>query len=130
MISYRQWVPIIAFAWMVPGGGHFLLKRTGRGMILGGAVLLAFVFGLLLRGPAFVWLWSSRDMLASVIHSGGFIAQLLAGLPYLFMVWLGYNQADVAGMTHDYGTKLMVLAGLLNVLAMVDAYEIARGEKT
>lgn len=129
MISYRQWVPIIAFGWIVPGGGHFLLKRGGRGMVLGGAVLLAFLFGLLMRGPLFVWLWSSSDMLASLIHCGGFVAQLLAGLPYFFTIWLGYDQPDVAGMAHDYGTKLLVLAGLLNVLTMVDAYELARGDK-
>ncbi len=41
----------------------------------------------------------------------------------------GYNQPDVAGHVHDYGTKFLVAAGLLNVLAMVDAYEIAVGKK-
>ena len=44
-------------------------------------------------------------------------------------VWLGYAQADVAGHVHDYGTKFLVGAGLLNVLGMVDAYEIATGQK-
>jgi Family of unknown function (DUF6677) len=44
-------------------------------------------------------------------------------------VWLGYNQPDVAGAVHDYGTKFLVTAGLLNILAMVDAFEIAAGRK-
>jgi len=126
----RRILPILAFAWIVPGGGHFLLKRSGRGSILGGAVLLAFLAGLLMRGPIFAWLWSPRDMLASLIHCGGFIAQLLAGLPFFFTVWLGYEQPDVPGLAHDYGTKFLVIAGLLNVLAIVDAYEIARGDKS
>jgi len=47
----------------------------------------------------------------------------------LLSVWLGYNQPDVAGHVHDYGAKFLVAAGLLNVLAMVDAYEIAIGKK-
>jgi hypothetical protein len=36
---------------------------------------------------------------------------------------------DLAGHVHDYGTKFLVGAGLLNILAMVDVYEIATGQK-
>jgi hypothetical protein len=43
--------------------------------------------------------------------------------------WLGYNQPDVAGHVHDYGTKFLAGAGLLNVLSLVDTYEIATGKK-
>jgi hypothetical protein len=129
MIPFRQWMPIVAFAWMVPGGGHFLLKRSGRGMLLGGTVVFAFLFGLLMRGPLYEWSWSGADVLARLINCGGFVAQMLSGLPYLMAVWLAYTQADAPGLSHDYGTKLLVLAGLLNLLTMVDAYEIARGDK-
>jgi hypothetical protein len=127
--ALRRYLPILAFAWILPGGGHFLLKRNGRGGLLAAAVSLAFLAGLLMRGPLFTWLWSPRDMLASLIQCGGFLAQLLAGLPFFFAVWFGYEQADIPGLTHDYGAKFLVVAGLLNVLAMVDAYEIARGDK-
>jgi len=51
------------------------------------------------------------------------------GILYFVTVWLGYAQPDVAGHVHDYGTKFLVAAGLLNVLGMVDAYEIASGKK-
>ena len=47
----------------------------------------------------------------------------------MLSVWFGYNQPDMAGHVHDYGTKFLVTAGLLNVLAMVDVYEIAAGRK-
>jgi hypothetical protein len=126
----RQLLPILAFAWIVPGGGHFLLKRNGRGALLGGAVALAFLAGILMRGPLYLWTWTGADVLANLIHRGGFFAQLLSGLPYFFTVWFGYEQPDVTGLRHDYGAKLLVLAGLLNVLTMVDAYEIARGDKS
>ena len=36
----------------------------------------------------------------------------------------------MAGHVYDYGTKFLVSAGLLNVLAMVDVYEIAAGKKS
>ncbi|MEO7652297.1 MAG: DUF6677 family protein [Bryobacteraceae bacterium] len=49
---------------------------------------------------------------------------------YLLASWLGYNQPDVAGHVYDYGTKFLVSAGLRNVLAIVDAYEIATGKKS
>jgi hypothetical protein len=52
-----------------------------------------------------------------------------SGVLYLLSVWLGYNQPDTAGAVHDYGTKFLVVAGLLNILAMVDAFEIAAGRK-
>jgi hypothetical protein len=48
----------------------------------------------------------------------------------MIATWFGYAQPDVAGAVHDYGTKFLVTAGLLNVLAMVDAYEIAIGKKS
>jgi hypothetical protein len=41
----------------------------------------------------------------------------------------GYSQPDMPGDVHDYGTKFLVTAGLLNILAMVDAFEIATGKK-
>ena len=41
----------------------------------------------------------------------------------------GYEAPDVAGHTVDYGTKFLVAAGLFNVLAIVDAFEIAVGRK-
>lgn len=54
----------------------------------------------------------------------------MLGILYFLTVWLGYTQPDVAGHVHDYGTKFLVAAGLLNVLAMVDAFEIAAGRKS
>ena len=54
---------------------------------------------------------------------------MAAGLIYFVTVWLGYWPADRATHTADYGAKFLVAAGLLNILAMVDAYEIATRQK-
>ena len=61
--------------------------------------------------------------------AGGFIGNLSTGVFYMMTAWFGYDQADVAGHVHDYGTKFLVAAGLLNILAMVDVFEIATGRK-
>jgi hypothetical protein len=125
--SMSKWLPAVVVAWIVPGGGHFLLKRPGRGGLIAASVTAMFLLGLMMRGALFQP--QTGDLLTTVIYVGGFIGNLMSGLLYFLTVWLGYSQPDVAGHVHDYGTKFLVAAGLLNVLAMVDAYEIATGKK-
>ena len=123
----RAWAPVVGLGWLIPGGGHFLLKKTGRGALLLVSVLSMFLLGLMMRGAMFQP--QTDDILTTIIYCGGFLGDLASGLLYLLTTWLGYAQPDVAGHVHDYGTKFLVGAGLLNVLAMVDAYEIATGKK-
>jgi len=120
-------LPVFA-AWMIPGGGHFLLKKTGRGALILGSVLLMFLFGLFMRGMMFTP-EKGVDYLTSLINYGGFVCNLAAGALYVLASIFGYNQPDMAGDVHDYGTKFLVTAGLLNILAMVDTWEIATGKK-
>ena len=127
MPPVSAWVPALALGWLIPGGGHFLLKRPGRGALLMFSVTAMFLCGLMMRGAMFQP--ASGDLLTTLINTGGFIGDLCSGILYLLSVWLGYNQPDVAGHVHDYGTKFLVTAGLLNVLAMVDVFEIAAGRK-
>jgi hypothetical protein len=126
-VSPGKWLPAVALAWFIPGGGHFLLKRSGRGGLILLSVTLLFVLGIMMRGPMFHP--QTGDLLTTIIYCGGFVADLASGLLYFLAVWLGYAQPDVAGHVHDYGSKFLVAAGLLNILAMVDAWEIAAGKK-
>lgn len=123
----KTWGHVVLLGWLIPGGGHFLLKRPLRGAILLGCVLLTYLLGLMMRGALFQP--EIGDLLTTIIYVGGFISDVSAGLLYLATVWLGYGQPDVAGHVHDYGTKFLVAAGLMNILAMVDAFEIAAGRK-
>lgn len=91
------------------------------------SVTSMFLCGLMMRGAMFQP--QSGDLLTTLINTGGFIGDICSGILYLLTVWLGYNVPDMAGHVHDYGTKFLVTAGLLNVLAMVDAFEIAAGRK-
>jgi TM2 domain-containing membrane protein YozV len=121
------WAPALALSWLIPGGGHLLLKRTGRGLLLLLSITGMFICGLMMRGAMFQP--ASGDLLTVLINTGGFIGDVCSGILYLLTVWLGYNQPDMAGAVHDYGTKFLVTAGLLNILAMVDAFEIAARRK-
>jgi hypothetical protein len=129
------WAPAVALGWLIPGGGHFLLKRSGRGTLLLVSITAMFLFGLMMRGSLFEP--QTGDLLTTLINTGGFIGDLCSGVLYLLARMFGYASADVAGPdflvhtppVHDYGTKFLVTAGLLNLLAMVDAFEIAAGRK-
>jgi hypothetical protein len=123
-----QWLPAVVLAWFIPGGGHLLLKRRGRAALLMASITLMFLFGIFMRGSMFVP--QSGDLLTILINYGGFLGDLSSGALYIMASLLGYDQPDVAGHVYDYGTKFLVSAGLLNVLAMVDAYEIAVGKKS
>lgn len=145
-VPIGTWLPAVALAWIVPGGGHFLLKRRGRAALLLAPVVLMFLFGVFMQGsmfsPQFGDLFAilfgrfagatpqNPDLLSVLINCGGFIGDLASGFLYLIASMLGYNKPDMAGAVYDYGTKFLVSAGLLNVLAMVDVYEIATGKKS
>jgi hypothetical protein len=127
MPPISKWLPVIAAAWLLPGGGHYLLKKTYRGAIVTGCVVLFFLLGLMMRGYMFQPL--TGDLLTTLIYCGGFVADMATGVLYFMTKWFGYDAPDVAGHTVDYGTKFLVAAGLCNILAMVDAWEIAVGRK-
>lgn len=121
------WLPAVVLAWIIPGAGHVLLKRPGRGALIAASVISMYLLGLMMRGALFSP--QSGDLLTTVIYYGGFVGNVLSGILYFLTVWLGYAQPDMAGHVHDYGAKFLVAAGLLNLLGMVDAFEIATRRK-
>jgi hypothetical protein len=125
----RSPILVIALGWLIPGAGHFLLGRRGRAAIIIGAVAIPFIVGMLMRGPFFQPGDSSGDVLSRFIQYGGFIGDLASGLLYIGARMFGYGPPDTAAHSADYGSKLIVAAGLLNILAMVDAYEITTRQK-
>ena len=127
-VPIGEWLPAVALSWVIPGGGHFYLKQTNRGALLLGSITVTFVLGLLMRGAFFEP--QTGDLLTTLIYCGGYFVNMCSGILYFLAVWLGYSQADMAGHVHDYGTKFLAGAGLMNILAMVDAFEIATRKKS
>lgn len=127
-VPINVWLLPVAAGWLVPGLGHFLLKKTGRGALIFVSVVMMFLFGIFMRGMMFTP-EKGADYLTSLINYGGFACNLAAGALYLLSAMFGYSQPDLPGNVHDYGTKFLVTAGLLNILAMVDVHEIATGKK-
>jgi hypothetical protein len=126
-VPIKVWIGPVIAAWLIPGGGHFLQKRTGRGALIFASVTLMFLFGMFMRGMMFTP--EKGDILTTLINYGGFLCDMANGVLYFAASMFGYNAPDLPGASHDYGTKFLVTAGLLNVLAMVDSFEIASGKK-
>lgn len=124
----QSWFVPVLLTWILPGAGYFLIKSPVRGALMGGMSLLMFLIGLMMRGAFFEP--QTGDLLTSVIYCGGWVSNLANGSLYFLAKAFGYNAPDVAGHVVDYGTKFLVGSGLINVLAMVDVFEVATRRKS
>ena len=117
---------VLVAAWLIPGGGHFWQQRWGRGALLLGSIGLMFALGLAMGGRFFLLQLQPVNYVESLGHLG----DLGSGLLYLGASLWGYDAAPAASPAADYGTKFLLVAGLLNVLCILDAYDIAVGSKS
>ncbi len=127
LASVEKWAPPVVLAWLLPGFGHFYLNRRKHAALLLFSVTAMFVLGLMMRGRMFEP--ANENLFNTVVNYGGYFADLCNGALYFLAGWLGYHQEILPGAMPDYGTKFLACAGLLNLLAIVDVYEIATGAK-
>ena len=113
----------LLLGWLVPGAGHLLVRRPVRGLLLFLSITLMFVLGVAMQGKLFT------PNAGEILNILGFIGDLGAGLLYIIAHALDYGRAAVQVATADYGTKFVVVAGLLNFIAAIDAHNIAIGRK-
>lgn len=112
-----------ALGWFIPGAGHLIQKRWTRGFLLMGSVVTMFVLGLMLQGH--IYQPNGGDILDIL----GFIGNLGAGGLYILAQAMNWGQGAISHATADYGTKYLIVAGLLNFISAADAYHIAIGKK-
>jgi len=118
-------MPVIAPAvgWLIPGAGHFVQRRWIRGLLLLVSIGTLFVLGLMMQGHIY------KPNGGDILDILGFIGDLGAGGMYIVTLALNGGQGAIAFAIADYGTKYMIVAGLLNFIAVADAYHIAIGKK-
>ena len=110
-------------SWAIPGAGHLWLGRRTKGLIFLVALPLMFAIGLALRGRLFPFDLSDPLVCLEAI------AQLAVGVPYFIGAAAGYGAGDVRAVTYEYGNVFLVVAGLLNMLVVIDTYDITMGRK-
>jgi hypothetical protein len=123
---------LAAFGWLVPGGGYLLIGRRRQFALFLLLISAAFGAGVALHGGN---LWPQPEELqgldgfSALLAQAGGLVKALAGGPYLLARLFDYSQGFVEGHLHEYGTMLLVVAGLLNLLALADAWELRKAEQ-
>ena len=110
-------------SWAVPGAGHLWLGRRAKGLILLVALPLMFALGLAIQGRLFPF--DTSEPLVGLAA----LADVGIGLTYFVATAFGYGIGDVRAVTYEYGNAFLIVAGLLNVLVVIDAYDVAMGRK-
>jgi hypothetical protein len=112
-----------AIGWLIPGAGHLAQKRWVRGLLLMVCITAMYILGLAMSGHVY------QPNSGEVLDILGFVGDVGAGGLYIVSRALNYGQGMIQHATADYGTKFIIVAGLLNFISAVDAYHIAIGKK-
>jgi len=110
-------------SWAIPGAGHLWLGRRAKGLVFLVALPLMFAIGLAIQGRLFPF-----DMSEWLVGLAA-IADVGIGVPYFIASALGLGGGDVRAVTYEYGNAFLIVAGLLNLLVVIDAYDVALGRK-
>ena len=116
-------VGTLVAGWLVPGLGHILQRRWWRGALLFVSIAAMFALGLAMEGRLYSF------NLGDLLDILGFVGDLGAGLLYIVCKMAVAADTQVSLATADYGSKFLMVAGLLNIVAAVDAFDIALGKK-
>jgi len=114
---------ICAVAWFVPGAGHLWLARRQKGIVFLVVLSLMFAFGLWLDGRLFPF------QIAEPLVALAAVADVGIGGPYFVAKALGVGAGRVTAITYEYGNTFIIAAGLLNLLVVLDVFDIAKGRK-
>jgi hypothetical protein len=112
-----------AAAWLIPGAGHLWQGRTQKGIVFLVTLPLMFATGLWLEGRIFPF------QLSEPLVALAAVADLGIGLPYFVAKMLGAGAGRVVALTYEYGNAFIIVAGLLNMLVVLDAFDTAHGRK-
>jgi hypothetical protein len=114
---------VCVLAWAIPGAAHFWLGRWQKAIVFFVALLAMFVIGLLLEGQIFPFELSDPLVALAAVADFGL------GLPWIVARTLGFGAGQVTAPTWEYGNSFLIVAGLLNSLVILDAFDIAMGRK-
>jgi hypothetical protein len=122
-VSTSKSIVVLIAGWIVPGAGHAMMKRWTRAALLFTCIVVMFVLGLAMEGKIYT------PNTGEILDMLGFLGDLGAGGLYLITRIFDLGRGAIQMATADYGTKFIICAGLLNVIAAVDAHNIALGKK-
>ena len=114
---------LLLAGWLVPGLGHLMQGRWIRAVLIFVSIACMFALGLAMHGKIYA------ANTGEVLDMLGFVGDLGNGALYILSAFFGWGQNIVQVVTADYGTKFIVVAGLLNFISAVDAHSLRLGRK-
>ena len=119
----RVWRAVLA-GWLVPGAGHFLLGDTRRAAVFFVVLSLMTGVGLGFDGRLFPFVYAEPLVFLAAAAQWALLAfRLVAAFGSL-------GAGEPTSATYEYGTTFLVVAGLLNVLILLDVFDRASGRRT
>ena len=118
----NPWVTAVV-AWLVPGAGHWYLGRRGRALAFLALVAASLALGLALHGNLY------RPLPGQPLTYLATLGCMGMGLPYFLLRYLAGYSGEVIAPGYEYGTAFILTAGLMNLLLVLDAWDIALGKK-
>lgn len=114
----------MVLAYLVPGAGHFYLGRRGRALAFFGIIVFLYIIGIAIDGGIYTFAEAQGQWL----KRGATLGSMGAGLLYFAAKARSYYGVVTSG-TFEYGTMFLLSAGLMNLLLVLDCYDIERGRK-
>jgi hypothetical protein len=117
-------VSTLLAAWIVPGAGHFMLGKRQRAVIFFAIIIIAITVGCLLDGNLYRIVQNQPLTVLATLGSMGM------GAPYFILRFIFGYQGDVIAAGYEYGSAFLLTAGLMNLLLILDTWDLLRGRKT
>ncbi len=109
--------------WLVPGLGHFSLRKFWRGAIFFACISCMIALGLVMGGK--IYSFQTENPLTIL----AFFSDIGNGLLYITSRFFSIGLGELKKTTFEFGTAYIAGAGLLNYLVALDAFDIASGKK-
>jgi hypothetical protein len=129
--AFKTAVACVAGA-LIPGLGHALLRKWDRAIVFFASISIMLAIGLRLNGKLFSPEFGDIFSFATLRFVADAGLGLLYWIPWKLMTMGllgGLGAGDSAAYTYDYANIFIYVAGLLNMLVIVDVFDIGLGRK-
>ena len=121
-LAPRHYLTLLT-SWVIPGSGHFLVGRRRRAIAFFVLILSSLLIGWLLDGNLHRVIPNQPLTVLATLGSMGM------GSPYFILRYLVGYEGDVVSAGYEYGSAFILTAGLMNLLLILDVWDILRGRK-
>ena len=121
--SATRVIPLLVLAWLMPGAGHLALGKRSRALAFAAVIAIALLVGWKLDGNLY------RPVEGQPLTRLATLGAMGVGAPYFALRYGAGYEGDPLSGGFEYGTVFLLSAGLMNLLLVLDTWDIANGRK-